>query len=226
MVDSVSRADLFLKAGFEWDDVDHILIPATAADCEAVRLTELQLRMPLDKVQRLTPQCQVSCEFLIQPSLPSVSNGSAPWVVEFHRNILSPVEPQGSGRLFIPRYGSRSLTNQREVEVLLAEHGFDLADMANFSHLRRQVGAARHVVAVHGAAMTNLIYAASGTRVLELIPTDHLNGSYRCMCAWKDMPYAAIAGPSLKSHGLYSGMQKTIHLQSISIKFVVVSWRC
>lgn len=87
--------------------------------------------------------------------------------------------PQRSGlprRLFVSRQGanSRRIANEQDVAALLEKHGFSTIQLEKLS-LSEQINLfenATHIIAVHGAGLTNLLYATQCT-VLELFASEH-----------------------------------------------------
>jgi len=75
-------------------------------------------------------------------------------------------------RVFLARRGPRSLINQADVEKVLKKYGYKTIFMEDYS-LRDQlsIGAqAKHVVALHGAAISLLIMNKKIDSVIELMP--------------------------------------------------------
>jgi hypothetical protein len=83
-------------------------------------------------------------------------------------------------RVFLARRGSRSLFNQSEVEETVARFGYRTVFMENYSLLEQlSIGAqAKHVVAIHGAAMSFLIMSRQIDSVVELLPTNNYAAGY------------------------------------------------
>jgi hypothetical protein len=75
-------------------------------------------------------------------------------------------------RIFLARRGLRSLGNQAELETIVAKHGYTTVFMEDYSVSEQlSIGAhAKHVVAVHGAAMSFLIGAKRIDSVVEILP--------------------------------------------------------
>ncbi|MEO6005577.1 MAG: glycosyltransferase family 61 protein [Opitutus sp.] len=68
------------------------------------------------------------------------------------------------------------------------------------------LGEASHVIGVHGAALTNLLFCQPGTRILEIMPTD-VSGFfsryyYYTLSAGGRMPYGVVVGQSLRGRKL------------------------
>jgi len=81
----------------------------------------------------------------------------------------------GPEKIYISRGDSRRKRIHGEAELidLLKRKGFTILELAKLS-LRDQIAAfanARVVVSAKGAGLTNLIYCAEGTRIVELTPT-------------------------------------------------------
>jgi capsular polysaccharide biosynthesis protein len=193
MMDGVARADFFHRAGFSWADVDRVLIPRFHS--ETTRRVVAALGLPADRVVQPGRGDQFECEELWQPSPTGARRLTAPWAVGFHRALLPPPPPSGrSTRVFLARRGARSLIGQDAFASRLAREGFETLDAGDFDHLRDRLANATHVVGVHGAALTNLLYCHPGTRVLELLSDDSPWPHYRSLCAGAGLPYGAVIG--------------------------------
>jgi capsular polysaccharide biosynthesis protein len=73
-------------------------------------------------------------------------------------------------RLYLPRVGKRSVLNETEVVELLDRHGFLCVDPSTLSFVEQMslFATASAIVSPHGAALTNLLFAPSSCRVLEM----------------------------------------------------------
>jgi capsular polysaccharide biosynthesis protein len=78
----------------------------------------------------------------------------------------------GFERVFLARRGPRGLINQAEIEALVSRYGYKTVFMEDYSiHDQLSIGArAKHVVAVHGAAMSFLVMNQNIDSVIELLP--------------------------------------------------------
>lgn len=87
----------------------------------------------------------------------------------------------GHRKIFISRKDTtRDISNARELEQTLAADGWEIIEPGNLS-FREQVAIfrqARVIAGIHGAGMTNLLWAPEGTRVVELMPRSFRNGCY------------------------------------------------
>lgn len=88
----------------------------------------------------------------------------------------------GSGPpVFLTRRGaSRLPSNIEEIEGHFLSKGFRIIDCGSMTVLEqiRALSAAPAVAGLHGAAMTNLLWARSGTPVLEIFQPGYLNACY------------------------------------------------
>jgi hypothetical protein len=78
-------------------------------------------------------------------------------------------------KIFLARRGPRSLLNQTEVEQTVARFGYTTIFMEDYS-LSDQLSIgthAKHVVAVHGAAMSFLVMSKRIDSIVELLPPNH-----------------------------------------------------
>ena len=87
-----------------------------------------------------------------------------------------------SRRVFISRRktGTRTLSNEAEIESLLRAHGFETHFMEDYSLAQqaRLIREAEFIVATHGAGLANIVFARPGTRVIEFVPAERFN--YAC----------------------------------------------
>lgn len=84
------------------------------------------------------------------------------------------VDPAQDRRLYISRRRARhrKLTNERELEQALEPLGFEIVCFEDIPFERQAalVREAAIVVAVHGAALANMMFARPGSRVIEIYP--------------------------------------------------------
>ncbi|MCS5697553.1 glycosyltransferase family 61 protein [Cyanobium sp. FGCU-52] len=107
-------------------------------------------------------------------------DAASPWAIRWLADHLSAAVPRDSGllprRLYLSRGGAptRRVANEDEVLALLEPHGFVAVRCEQLS-LSEQIALFRdatHIVAPHGAGLTNLLHARGGC-VLELFPEGH-----------------------------------------------------
>lgn len=103
-------------------------------------------------------------------------------------------------KLLIARTGveRRGLINLAEIVALLEERGFRVLDPMKASAAEQiaACAAARCIVGVMGAAMTNTVFASPGTHVIHLAPEGWLESYYWDLAAVRGHRYTAAYGPA------------------------------
>lgn len=105
-------------------------------------------------------------------------------------------DPGSTGALFLTRRGTNRIpTGLDELESRFRSAGFQIVD-AGILSVREQIrltSGATAIAGVHGAAMTNLLWAAPGTPVLEIFGTPYLNGCYEQISLQGGLTYFYVA---------------------------------
>jgi hypothetical protein len=218
VVDAIGRFPLVQAAGFAWDDFDHILLPRFQS--AATIAIEHAIAVPADRVIRMQRHEQFICDVLVQPSFPGFNARTPPWLVNFYQTLFPPSPLPRTRRLYFAREGARSVVNAADIDCRIEARGFEKVDPLKTPRLREILSEASHVIGVHGAALTNLLFCQPGTRVLELMPTDVSGFTprfyYYTLSVSGQMPYGAVIGESLKGRMLdllpQSGSDFTVNL--------------
>jgi capsular polysaccharide biosynthesis protein len=123
-------------------------------------------------------------ERLLVPSTPNQDLMAPHWVVDWLRTHLPPSPAlAGSRGLYVTRgsvANTRRYVEEPELWPALEARGFTRLDPGSVS-VQEQIdafAAAPVVVAPHGAALANLVFARPGVRVLELFAHDYVNPCY------------------------------------------------
>lgn len=103
---------------------------------------------------------------------------------------------RGSGRpIFLTRRGGNRIPeNLAEIEALFEAAGYDIIDCGAITVLEqiRSISAAPAIAGLHGAAMTNLLWAAPGTPVLEIFQPTFLNACYEQIAFQGGLSYSHL----------------------------------
>jgi capsular polysaccharide biosynthesis protein len=130
---------------------------------------------------------------------PRLDGWPAPKLREVSRRIASLTGNEGLKRLYIMRENAsrRRLTNHREVGQLLRKYHFEALhiDPARPQEQISALKSAECLVAVHGAALTNLMFMPPGANVIEL----RSSGNFDCF------------RPIAKAFGLRYHAQSCVH---------------
>ena len=99
---------------------------------------------------------------------------------------VSSVRSKGR-RLYISRADatSRRAVNNAEVEAVFQRHGFETIILSglSFAQQRTLFGEASHVASVHGAGLTNVLFAPGDCRVFEILPPLVASHTYWMLCS-------------------------------------------
>lgn len=141
--------------------------------------------VPADAVIDAVAHPHVRADVLVVPAPPEMTEKNPPWAVEWLRERLLPkVDLTGPRqRIYVtrgPSANNRTVLNDEEVTALLAERGFVMVDPGSMSVADqiRTFANAEVIVATHGAALANLIFASPGSTVVELFPAGCLLPDY------------------------------------------------
>ena len=171
-----------------------ILIPAKPRPYErdSLRLLDLLSRT------RETDERHLEIENYYFSGPTAMTGLSNPYAVRFLRTRLIPhgIPPKSpQPYLFITRTGkTRGLTNQAQVVRLFEQQNWAVADLENFS-FQEQIGLFRQAKAIcasHGAALTNLLWCAAGTKVFEILAHNFLNGCYETIAELCDVNHRYV----------------------------------
>lgn len=188
--------------------IDHFILPdnVTSYMRELLRYAGIDESkiVPMDKYDEGEG---FRCERLIATSNPGPHHVPASWANEFLRKIVPVVpSPVKSRRIFLARIDApkRRLMNHDAVEKLLHDFGFEhvMLDGMPFAEQAAIFREAEIIVAVHGATLSHLIFAQPGTRVIELLPMNHLQPCFWTIGQIEKLDYSIILGsekPSMVS---------------------------
>jgi len=101
--------------------------------------------------------------------------------------------------LYIERQAAtRNLTNARALRNWFSGRGWEVVNPGELAldEQMRLFQEARAVVGAHGAALTNLLWSAPGTHVLEFMPSRRRNGCYAGISLVVGQPHQALICPS------------------------------
>lgn len=127
----------------------------------------------------------------------------SPWALKFIRDNLLGVSSkrQFSEKLLLIRSDSvgRIILNKSCVQDVLERRGFEAIDPGTLS-LPDQIAAfaaAKQVVSVHGAALTNIVFCAPGTRIVEIMPKHWIGPAYAYVAFRLGLDYRQLVGDEM-----------------------------
>jgi len=148
----------------------------------------------------------------------------ASWAIDFLRRTfaIGTVRRGQSRRVFISRADSKSrnILNWAEIEPLLSERGFEIMTLSHLSLAEQAAlfAEAECVAGVHGAGLTNVIFAPPGLRVLEILPQMVASQTYWYLCHAAGHRYSAmVAGDPELPRPDYRDWSHQVHFNNRDI---------
>ena len=113
-------------------------------------------------------------------------------------------------RIYVKRGNAtrRRVINEAEVIDLLEQYGFQAVEMDNktVKEQAETFANAEAIVAPHGAALTNLLFAQSNTKVIEIFPDGFINNCFYVLANYGNLNYFYLKGErfsqNIKAHSI------------------------
>lgn len=118
----------------------------------------------------------------------------------FQDLVFEGFNPQTPDKVFISRKGARNLINESEVEQILQAYGFkkyyfeDIPVSEQWSIARN----AKVVVAMHGAALSSLVFNCNQVKLIELFHPGYVVDMYRHMANTMGGTWSGVSGQITK----------------------------
>jgi len=172
MLDILPKLGLLEKAGIKLDDIDHILLREVNGTFQSETLK--RLGVDSSKIIETLNNPLFQCERLIHIVL---DNGINMKMNRFIPQWLNQVFPKAAAnderlKLYIsrPEGVRRGVSNEQELLPILEEFGYTVKAMEGL-HVAEQAALfsqADVIVAPHGGALTNMVFANPGAKIVEL----------------------------------------------------------
>jgi capsular polysaccharide biosynthesis protein len=193
LLDSVPRWKM-LQPVNDRANYDYVLLPGHSSPFQ----DEVLDRLNVPEAKRLHCSKNFIHQFdrLFVPSMPFPLEEVSAWACAYVRSLF-PEKATGPEKIYLRRgAGRRQLTNETELESALKNLGFVSIqpDQLSVAEQASQLSSARCVVAPHGAALTNLLFAPPGALLLELFHPQHKNRCYVNLAAACGHRYASLDG--------------------------------
>lgn len=172
MLDILPKIGLLKEAGINLDDVDHILLREVNDSFQ--RNTLNQLGVDSSKIIETLDNPLFQCERLIHIAL---DNGINMKMNRFIPQWLNQAFPKAAAneerlKLYVsrPKGIRRGVSNEEELLPVLEEFGYTVKAMEGLSVSEQAAlfSQADVIVAPHGGALTNMVFANKGSKVVEL----------------------------------------------------------
>jgi capsular polysaccharide biosynthesis protein len=149
-------------------------------------------------LQARDEDCVYECAVLIAGSMPQ-QTPTPRWAIDWLRStfaIAPPVNP--TRRIYVERGSARRrrVVNEDEVLTTLSGHGFESVTMDHMTIGEQAAifASAEIIVAVHGAALTNVVFATPGARLIELLPANHAHAFFWHLAQRVEVAYDVLVG--------------------------------
>lgn len=122
--------------------------------------------------------------------------GVSPQAVTWLRGKFGAPDAPGKRRIFVSRADAteRRIVNENEVIDLLKPMGFETAMLTGMSvtEQRELFSEAECVVMSHGAGCANMIFAGTGTKIIEFVPKSYQHHMFWHIAKWSGHWYARL----------------------------------
>lgn len=197
LLDGLCRLHLFEAAGIRIEDMDRIYCPRPPS--ANARWLFDGLAIPADKVVWLGESTAVRPETLFVATFPGTRRNIPRWLPAFVQRRWPAFPSRDDRRLFVSRAGyRRTATNAATVERILSAAGFEVYDPARAKDPQKDFAEAAIVVGAHGAGLANIAWCRPGTRILEWLPSDHVQPYYYALAESAGLRYGCLVCRSLK----------------------------
>jgi capsular polysaccharide biosynthesis protein len=213
LLDSLPRWKILQAAG--WRDYDFVLLHSQPRRFQDETLD--WLGVPAAKRLRCSKNFIHQFERLVVPAMPFPLEEVSAWACAWLRSLV-PQKSSGPEKVFLSRrgVGGRQLANEAVLQAALESRGFvaiqpeklSVAEQAQF------LGSARCVVAPHGAALTNLVFAPPGALLVELFHPQHKNRCYVNLAAACGHRYASLDGRAIE-HAEAKRLEYTVEVSVV-----------
>jgi capsular polysaccharide biosynthesis protein len=196
LLQGVPRLELLRRAfGLE---ADRFLVndAAPRATVEALEI----LGIPADRLHVVPSRGAAAyrCETLRAATSQYMRDFGIPWTAAFLNELFLPDPPDPSARRIYVRRGvsRRAVLNEEEVLTLLESSGFEAITMdgRSIGEQAAMFASAAVIVATHGAALANLVFARPGTAVIELMGTNTASGVFANLSWRRGLNYQMVMG--------------------------------
>lgn len=200
LLDVWPRCELVRRAGWDWPDFAHVLVPDPLFPVSQEVLE--RIGVPREKCVAIGRAEEVHCERLVQPTHPSGTTAThyPQWVADFFTALGWPAAPHAPRRLYVSRgRGVRRVANEAELVAALSAEGFTVVDAAELgTRAPGWFAGAEEIVGAHGAGLAHVVFASASASLVEIFTPEHVSGYYASLSHARGMGYGAVAGGPLR----------------------------
>lgn len=124
------------------------------------------------------------------------------WIRSICKQYILPQHP--GKKIFInrPPATGRHIDNHKEIHQLVRRYGYEIVEMENKT-IEEQIAlfsSSSHIISIHGAGMTNLVYCHNNTQILEVMPNERISSHYYWVAKKLGLNYECILGGNLQQN--------------------------
>ncbi len=200
LLDSLPRWKLLQAANFP--DYDFVLLQGRSSRFQDETLDRLNI--PAAKRLRCSKNFVHQFERLVVPAMPFPVQEVPDWACAWVRSLF-PERASGPEKIYLSRRGAarRRFVNEPELQKALEERGFVSVqpETLTVAEQAKLLSSVRCVVAPHGAALANLVFAPPGTVLLELFDPQYRHRNYANLAAACGHHYLSLDGQATNDAG-------------------------
>ena len=195
LLDSIGRLALLRDADIDLDTFSAVIVPKNVSKSGNELLERAGVR-PEQIIHPIDLQA-IRAERLWTPSLVGTTRTYRAALPHYLRSLLRESSPSSNNqKIFISRpEARRPLLNALSVETMLRDEGFTIVDPVDCD-LPNLIAHSSCVVGAHGAGLADIAFASPGTRVVEMLPSDHMYPYFYSLAIAADLDYRAVIGDS------------------------------
>jgi hypothetical protein len=197
LLDTLPRFEIARMAGYALGDFDNIVLATARLPFHMEGLAALGVdESRVYTRDELGPV--IECDQFCVTSMPRRNFLADPWVYDFVNTLFgNQPEVRRNRRIFISRGATarRQLYNEAELLPVLDSFGVEIvmAEQCSVRQMRQLCAEASHIIAPHGAGLSNIVFMPAGGTVLELYGA-HISPEYWLICSQRDHHYACLQG--------------------------------
>ncbi len=206
MIDLLPRIAQVRRAGHDLAGFDHVIVNHAGLRYQFATLERLGIEP--DKLVAAHRRLFVQAEQLVVPSLKADNQTLPPAdVAALRAAFLGPGAPRTSGhRIFLSREGTshRRLQNESELHRWLRVHDFEImvAGELDVPAQARRFAEASVIAGPAGAAFANLVFAAPGACVVEIVSPQWLAAFHWMISARVGLEHTILLGQGTVARGV------------------------
>ncbi len=198
MTDILPKLELCHQAGWVVGPDDHVIVPTRRSSFQLQSLQRFGIEERQVHVANVSSPWVTADELIVPHLRNAMGTTMGAWLPDFLKRSFLPDGPSDppERRIFVSRDTGRAqgrgIENLAEVERAFMDLGFEIVFPETLDVMEQAALFAESAVVAgpHGAGLTNIVFCAPGTRVIEFYGA-HLAPCYRAISALSGLDYHA-----------------------------------